>query len=163
MNTIPVEIFFYTHAKLDYGIVFVGWSYCIVRDGQILKEKMGGCSGKNIDYHEMNLKILANVLEESKNHISRLNDYVKVKVSSKYIMNVYLKEYWKQWKGRKWGEVKHPEQWIRILPFFKNNRYTFVGAETRNEFFYKCLNEAKKASEIFRREWKGIPDEREFR
>ena len=54
MNVMPVEIFIYESTKEDYGINFVGWSYCIVRDNAIIKEGMGGCSGKNADYHAFN-------------------------------------------------------------------------------------------------------------
>ena len=170
MNVIPVEIFVYESTKEDYGITFGGWSYCIVRDNAIIKEGMGGCSGKNVDYRRVRLVALAKALEESLKCTNSRKDYVKVRLTSKYLVNVYLKEYWKKWIYSQWydyykhEEIPYSREWLRIIPFFKNNRYTFtLNDGRRSEFLYKCMDEAQTACEIFRREWRGKPDEREIK
>lgn len=161
MNTSisPYEIYTDGSMKTD-GVDYTrgdgGWSFVIVRDSKILYEADG--SEEDTTNQRMELTAAVQALNYIKNQ-KNLGEEVVLYSDSAYLINCYLKEWYKTWLTNGWvNSKKEPvanrDLWAKLIPFFKKPRYSFQKVKGHADNYYNnfCDRHAQEAAERCKKE-----------
>ena len=165
---LPLEVYIFTSVRHDFGISFFGWSYCIMRDGKVIRDNFGGASMayEKYDRLPLDLSIITKALTEVKAGERIRREYVRVHINNRFIYKVFIKEQWKDWEHFEWTnskdqEIQYQHEWKMLFWFFRNKRYSFTLDYDRNAV--ECSKKAKLMAEQFKLDWRGTEYEREYR
>lgn len=135
------------------GHGYGGWAYIITRENKAL---CGDCGGqRDTTNQRMELLAVAEALERI-DAMKKFDDVVTIYSDSAYVINCYLKEWYKNWEKNGWvnfsgDPIANKDLWMRIIPFFKRKTYKFVKVKGHagNYFNEKCDKMAQdKAEEL---------------
>lgn len=162
-NLMPWEVYTDGSCKTKYGHGFGGWAYIITRDGKMIKAGEG--SAVNATNQSMELMAAVEALKVV-SKLKKDNEIVKIYSDSAYLVNCYLKGWWRGWTHNGWtnyhGEpVANYELWWKLIPYFDMFAYTFIKVKGHSNNYWnnKCDEIAQSAAEKARDTWRGLENE----
>lgn len=93
-----------------------GWSYIVVRDGQIIDKRYG--SAKNTTNNRMEMQAVIEALEYALNE-SEIGERIIVCSDSAYIVNCIKDKWYLRWRRINWQDVKNADLWQKILSLYE--------------------------------------------
>lgn len=151
---------------IDYTSGDGGWAFVVVRDSQIIYEDSG--SQANTTNQKMELTAAIKGLEYIET-IRKVGEEVVVYSDSAYLINCFLKEWYKTWMKNGWMNAKkepvaNKDLWMRLIPFFKHLKYNFekVKGHADNYFNNICDRKAQEAAERGKQENERIKREQYY-
>lgn len=150
----PYEVYTDGSMKSD-GVNFAcgdgGWSFVVVRDNVIIYER------DDYQFDTTNQKMELTAAAEALEYIETIRkpgEEVVVYSDSAYLINCYMKEWYKIWMRNGWVNSKkepvaNKNLWLRIVPFFNYRRYTFEKVKGHSDNYYNnmCDKKAQEAAE----------------
>lgn len=139
---------------------FGGWCYAIVDNHETVTH-MGHGSVNETTSQRMELTAMAEGLEYIES-IKARDEIVDVYSDSAYVINCYIKEWYKTWETNGWLTTKklpvqNKDLWKRIIPFFKRKTYNFYKVEGHSGVVFneQCDDIAQREAERAKVKWRG--------
>ena len=94
-----------------------GWSYIIVKEGQIIDKRYGSASNTTNNRMEMQavIEALKYALKEAD-----FDENVIVCSDSAYVVNCIRDKWYRRWIANDWYNVKNPDLWKEILSLYES-------------------------------------------
>ena len=141
---------------------FGGWSFMVLRGGQLLYEASG--SLEDTTNQRMELLAISNALEYAAANRSP-SENVKVYSDSAYAVNCYEAEWYVKWLANGWFSstgtpVANQDLWEKIIPYYDNYWYTFIKVKGHENNYWnnQCDALAQGAAQELKDNYRGHND-----
>lgn len=145
--------------KIGTSMTFGGWSFVVLRGGEVIHEQSGSEYGTT--NQRMELLAIRNAIEYASS-IRGINEPVTILSDSAYAINCYTQEWYSKWIQNGWvnskGEsVANQDLWNEIIPYFDDFWYRFskVPGHSTNGWNNYCDKLAQDAAQNLKDNWKG--------
>lgn len=107
-----------------------GWGFVAVRNGEIIHTESGQESSDKTN-QQMELIAAIRGLSWWANTFHSLTDTVTIFSDSAYLINCYIERWYDNWQANGWYNSKkepvaNKTLWQRLIPFFENDRCSFL-------------------------------------
>lgn len=107
-----------------------GWGFVAVRNGEIIHTESGQESSDKTN-QQMELIAAIRGLSWWTNTFHSLTDTVTIFSDSAYLINCYIERWYDNWQANGWYNSKkepvaNKTLWQRLIPFFENDRCSFL-------------------------------------
>ena len=112
-----------------------GWAFAIVREDELIYAARGMVCGTT--NNQMELEAVKRAIKWIRTGIDLNNEQVEIYTDSAYIQNCVSQKWYVNWQKNGWVNtkkepVKNREYWEFLIPYFTNERFSFLKVKGHN-------------------------------